>query len=265
MVTETATETATAKADRLGDVVRVKLALADGDNPGDSVDNSGLLGAFSGYASVFGNIDSYGDIVMKGAFLDSIAAYKAAGKPVPVYWMHRTWDAVSEIIGRTTDLYEDEHGLRFAAQLYVDENPDAKYVAQLIADRVLCEMSFGFRVVEGRWATRDGEDVYELVKLELIEISVVTKGANPLTSIDGIKSAEVSPVMAALAEIKDLLVKGAPAPAAGEAPAVVPVVEDVPGDAPGGDGVAVDAKSDETAKLADLVNFTNALAGGKVV
>ena len=37
-------------------------------------------GFFSGYASVFGNEDSYGDIVIKGAFAETIADWQARGK-----------------------------------------------------------------------------------------------------------------------------------------------------------------------------------------
>ena len=42
-------------------------------------------GTFTGYAGVFGNIDSYGDILVKGCFADSIAESK--GK-VPILANH---------------------------------------------------------------------------------------------------------------------------------------------------------------------------------
>ena len=48
--------------------------------PDDGLDE----GVFTGYASVFGNVDSYGDIVEPGAFKDTLEAWRAKGDPIPL-------------------------------------------------------------------------------------------------------------------------------------------------------------------------------------
>ena len=60
-------------------------------------------GLFSGYASVFDNVDSYGDIVRKGAFVESISEWEAKGKMPPILWNHDP----SDPIGVYTKMQED--------------------------------------------------------------------------------------------------------------------------------------------------------------
>ena len=55
-------------------------------------------GVFTGYASVFGNVDSYGDIVQPGAFKDSLDAWRASDRQIPLLWGHDTY-ALDSIIG----------------------------------------------------------------------------------------------------------------------------------------------------------------------
>ena len=44
--------------------------------------------SFFGYGSVFGIEDDYGDVVLKGAFAESIAAAKAGGGWPVMLWQH---------------------------------------------------------------------------------------------------------------------------------------------------------------------------------
>ena len=41
-------------------------------------------GMFSGFASIFGNVDAFGEIVIKGAFAKSIADWQALGLMPPL-------------------------------------------------------------------------------------------------------------------------------------------------------------------------------------
>ena len=61
-------------------------------------------GSFNGYGSVFDVVDSYQEVVAKGAFTESLAELKAKGRPVPVLWQHRS----GEPIGAWTNPKEDE-------------------------------------------------------------------------------------------------------------------------------------------------------------
>ena len=73
-------------------------------------------GLFSGYASVFEEIDSYRDIVKRGAFEKTLADTESKGRAVPILWQH---DA-SKPIGVYTSLKEDERGLYVEGQLNMD-------------------------------------------------------------------------------------------------------------------------------------------------
>ena len=64
-------------------------------------------GTFSGYGSIFGNTDSYGDIVMPGAFATSLADHRRRGSRPKMFWQHDP----REPIGSWVDLSEDGKGL----------------------------------------------------------------------------------------------------------------------------------------------------------
>lgn len=143
-------------------------------------------GEIVAYASVFGNIDSYGDVVMPGAFANTLEEWKASGRVIPLLYGHDFHDPFSSI-GAVTEAIEDDHGLKITATIDLD-NPKAAQVHKLIMDKRLAEMSFAFRVVEGGFGERDGEEVYEIRELKLFEVSVVPIGANSATEIVSAKS-----------------------------------------------------------------------------
>ena len=45
-------------------------------------------GSFEGYGSVFGHQDAHGDIVLPGAFAETLAERKAQGRSIPMHVMH---------------------------------------------------------------------------------------------------------------------------------------------------------------------------------
>ena len=73
-------------------------------------------GTFEGYGNVFNVVDSYGDIVLPGAFADSLAAHKAAGALPKMLLQHEPKD----VIGFWIDMEEDGYGLRCRGQLILD-------------------------------------------------------------------------------------------------------------------------------------------------
>ena len=60
-----------------------------------------------GYASVFNNVDSYGDIVERGAFAETIDLFNRGEKTIPVLLNHSARD----FTGLTYELEEQEKGL----------------------------------------------------------------------------------------------------------------------------------------------------------
>lgn len=145
-------------------------------------------GQFTGYASVFDTVDSYGDVVRKGAFAETLQEWKDGGRTLPVLYGHDFRDPFSNI-GGVTAAEEDDHGLKITAQLDVEDNPKAKQVHRLLKEGRLAEMSFAYFVREAAWATEDEEEVFELRNLKLLEVSVVPIGANPDTTIVDVKAA----------------------------------------------------------------------------
>ena len=72
-------------------------------------------GYITGYASTWiRRADSWGDVVARGAFADTIAEIAESGRAVPLLWNHESQD-MAAYIGTVTSLEEDEHGLLFTA------------------------------------------------------------------------------------------------------------------------------------------------------
>lgn len=127
----------------------------------------------TGYGSVFGVADSYGDIVRRGAFAASLAAHKAAGTMPALLWQH---DAAKPA-GRWTDMEEDEVGLRVRGVLNLDTQAGREAAAHLAAGD-LSGLSIGFQVAEDG-AEFDRPTGLRIVKaVDLWEVSIVTFPAN---------------------------------------------------------------------------------------
>jgi len=144
-------------------------------------------GQFTAYASVFGNVDSYGDIVTKGAFANDLARWEKSGNAIPVLFAHQMSDPDYNI-GSVIYAEEDNVGLKVTAQLDL-ENPKAKQVYRMLKGRRINQMSFAYDVLDGSTEKVDGQDVYEIRDLKLYEVSVVTVGANQETEILAVKQA----------------------------------------------------------------------------
>lgn len=154
----------------------------------ETEDGSGI---FEGYASVFGNVDSYGDKVIKGAFSKSLAkSFPNDGAGIPCYWSHRM-DDPEFILGKTISAVEDEHGLKVRVSLDLD-NPKAAAAYRALKAGAVNQMSFAYEVVDSHFVPEKGAKyggVTELRELNIFEVSVVQIGANTATSIDMVKSA----------------------------------------------------------------------------
>lgn len=139
------------------------------------------VGTFEAIVSVFGNVDMGGDRVVKGAFADTLAEWKASGDPIPVIWSHE-WDDPKSHIGYVEQAEERDEGLYVKAVLDVENNDRAAYVARLLKERRVREFSFGYFTKE----YEDVEDpdygtVRELKAVDLFEVGPTLLGMNPDT------------------------------------------------------------------------------------
>lgn len=140
-----------------------------------------------GYASVFGNVDSYYEIVDKGAFNDFLAKWPADSKTgVPRFpkfiWAH-DW---ARPLGPTLEVREDEIGLYVKGELLKDVQ-DAKEAYALIKSGAMTDLSFGFRVDQDEIDQNTG--ARHLKKISIYEWSPVLVGANEKATITGVKDA----------------------------------------------------------------------------
>lgn len=141
-----------------------------------------LSGEFTAVVSVFDNIDHVGDVVMPGAFTDSIKAWQASGDPIPVVWNHQ-WADPECHIGKVTEITETARGLVVRGQIDLD-GAKSRQVAKLLAERRIREFSFAFDIDEARMSSRVKADgarvpVRELHRLTITEVGPTLKGANP--------------------------------------------------------------------------------------
>lgn len=156
--------------------------------------DSGLAeGTFTAYASVFGNIDSYGERVVKGAFEGDLKAWEDSGLPIPLLFGHNMSDPDFNI-GHVAKAVEDDHGLLVEGVLDL-ENPKAAQVYRMLKGGRVNQLSFAFDVLDSRTVSDDaGEkgrkapEVRELTELKLYEVSIVTIGANQETEVLAVKS-----------------------------------------------------------------------------
>lgn len=156
---------------------RFKVKSADEINSGE--------GIIEGYASVFNNQDSYGDVVLPGAFTESLKALADTGRVLPLLYNH---DA-NNIVGEVQHAAEDEHGLFVRCRFDMDDASAAKIFRSVKARR-LDGLSFAFRVLDGELGKVLDDDVFFIRAAEIFEVSVVLVGANNEARIDSVKSAE---------------------------------------------------------------------------
>lgn len=149
-------------------------------------------GEFSGYGSVFGNRDLYGEVVEPGAFKRSLAEHRRNKTRPKMFWQH---DPHSPI-GSWTELAEDDRGLLVTGRLNLEVQRGAEAYALLKAGDI-DGLSIGYRVVKA--LDDEAEDVVRLKELQLIEVSVVSLAANEQATVSAVKAAELEDLRGRLA------------------------------------------------------------------
>ena len=137
----------------------------------------GKQGLFSGYASVYGGVDSYGDTIIEGAYASTIAN---RDRPVQLRFNHE-----SGVIGKWTRMEEDAKGLYVEGELTPGHSKAMDVYASLMHGAI-SGLSIGYRPVKFTPNQTGGLDLEEI---SLIEISVVESPADLNAQIGNIKSA----------------------------------------------------------------------------
>ncbi|SDY97708.1 HK97 family phage prohead protease [Hymenobacter psychrophilus] len=147
------------------------------------------------YGSAFGNVDSDGDVVVKGAFAKTILEAGPLGaKRIKHLRQHQT----QQLIGRFTELKEDEKGL-LCTSILADSTEGNDALALYELD--LFEHSIGYGVIKQQYD--QGTGINTLTELRLREVSSVTWGANGDTPLVGIKCDTKAGFEQSLARLED--------------------------------------------------------------
>lgn len=147
-------------------------------------------GQFAGYASTW-DMDDVGDVIEKGAFIDTIPEFLNAGV---IAWQH-DW---REPIGKPNAAREDQKGLYIVGD--ISDTTRGRDALTLMRDGVVKKLSIGFDILE---STTIGEEeaaekyggsqpnwwggYRKISKVKLYEVSLVSVPANPSAIITDVK------------------------------------------------------------------------------
>ncbi len=147
-------------------------------------------GSFSGYAAVFGNVDSHGDMIVPGAFKESLAERKAQGRGVPLHLMHAVLGGDGLPAGVLYKLEEDDKGLAVEGKISGINTDHGQRIYALAQDGAFGGLSIGWSLRRNGavYGKNAGEPKRTLKNVNLVEVSLVTDPSNPLAVIQEMKS-----------------------------------------------------------------------------
>jgi HK97 family phage prohead protease len=148
-------------------------------------------GTFSGYASLFNTQDLGSDIVLPGAFRDSLKERGSTG--IKLLYQHNP----AEPLGVWESLKEDTRGLLVRGRLMLAV-ARAREVLALMRAGALDGLSIGFRAVTGKRDARTG--IRRLARIDLWEISIVTFPLLPEARVAHVKSNAEHRLLGTIAE-----------------------------------------------------------------
>jgi HK97 family phage prohead protease len=134
--------------------------------------------SFKGYASTFSNVDSYNDVILKGAFKECITKINndKSINDIKILWQHDT----SYPIGYITKLKEDDYGLYIEGKILTDLQK-GRELFDMMRNKIIDSMSIGFIIKESFMDNKF--NIRYISKIDLKEVSFVTFPANKLAKI----------------------------------------------------------------------------------
>lgn len=161
-----------------------EIKFADGDGASTM--------EFTGYGAFFNNVDAYGDMIVPGAFADTIAEARKSGIWPAMLSQHGGWGITSEDltpIGVWTDMVEDGNGLRMTGVLADTQRGREMHTLMKMKPRPAIDgLSIGYIAKESTPRSKPEEPRRTLKKIHLIETSPVTFPANGKARVTDVKS-----------------------------------------------------------------------------
>ena len=152
-------------------LIRKHLSLSD-----VSLKMDGAGGRFAGYGAVFGNVDSQGDIIVRGAFAETLKNHG-----LPKMFFNHDWGTIP--VGKYTSAKEDDHGLLLEGE-FTPGLAAADAVHAAMKHGTLDGLSVGGLIKTGD--TEKSEDGHRVIRrwTRLIEVSPVVFPANDAARVD---------------------------------------------------------------------------------
>ena len=152
---------------------------------------------FSGYGAVFNNVDGGGDLIEPGAFAAFLSDVKSGKQDWPAMLsQHGGYGMTAEDmtpIGVWTDFAEDGHGLKVSGQLADTPRGREMYALMKMAPRpAINGMSIGYIAKEAIPRSSPDEPRRRLKRIDLVEVSMVTRPMNGKARVTSVKSGDMS-------------------------------------------------------------------------
>jgi HK97 family phage prohead protease len=168
----------------------------------------GKTGVFSGYGAVFGNVDSYGDVIERGAFRETLREWEQRGKYPPMLlqhgggWMGGADDLLP--VGKWVSMEENSKGLKVEGELFAMNTERGTYLYEGLKSGAIDGLSIGYRAKKYKVGTKPTEPTRTLQEVDLVELSIVTFPANDKARVGSVKSADIDEIKT-LSDAEDFL------------------------------------------------------------
>ena len=141
-------------------------------------------GWFKGYGSTFGNVDLGKDVVLPGAFDQTVEEHKKSGTVPAMFYEHNTTEPVGDWLGMEVD----KKGLLMEGQLWVDSGiPRAEQSYKMLGSKTGRGLSMGYNHIEPP-IYDDRKGIRQLTKLRVNEVSVTGRPMNQKCGIVSVKA-----------------------------------------------------------------------------
>ena len=128
------------------------------------------------YASIYNVVDHHRDVIVKGAFANTIKHYHHHKQPnIPLLWQHD----VAKPIGKIIHMQEDDIGL-LASAIIDNAIVQGKEAISLLQNGILSAFSIGFFTRKFRNSPQNIRYIYDI---DLKEVSLVTLPSNGYAKI----------------------------------------------------------------------------------
>lgn len=152
---------------------------------------------FSGYLAYFDNVDSYGDVIVKGAFRNTLKEIRDYGRTLPVLEQHggSFFNPNYTPIGYYESLKENNEGLFAEGVLIKTDRGVEVYTLLKELPPSTMGQSIGYKTIKAAYPDDEESQkkgIYRILKeVKLYEGSIVTFPANEAARVDDVKAASL--------------------------------------------------------------------------